>query len=467
MSKIFLPLILSLAFSSVFAQQEAIQRFLKTPALRHASVGISVIRLADGKEVAAWQPDRSMVPASTLKALTTATSIRLLGASYRIPTTVAYTGEINNSLLTGSLIIEGNGDPSLGSRYDKRGRDAFFSEMTDALRKAGIRKIAGGVIGDDRKLPEEGVMPGWLWEDLGNYYAAGIYGLNYGDNMFEIVLNTSRKGQQPTVARIKPEIKGLKINNRLLDRATTSDSAYIYGAPYEPVRYIYGAVPHTKAEFTIKGDLPNPPLQTAQFATDYLRAQGIACSCEPVSGRQLEASGDGLATARKELLTYYSQPLSNLIRQTNLYSLNLYAEGLLRQLSPRAPAAIQRMLRYWEEQGLDTGGLFLYDGSGLSPSNRITAGFLSNMMLKMKDDEAFVASLPLAGTEGTVRSFLQGTPYAGKARLKSGYIKQVIGYTGYIEGKQKYAVTVLVNNASGSSRELRKAIEKLLTEMNL
>lgn len=467
MRKNVLPLILLFTFSTLFAQQEAIQRFLKTPALRHASVGISVIRLSDGKEVAAWDADRSMVPASTLKSLTTATAIRLLGDSYRIPTTVSYTGEIKNGQLNGELIIEGNGDPSLGSRYDKREKNAFFSGINEALKKVGVKQISGRVIGDDRKLPEEGVMPGWIWEDLGNYYAAGIYGLNYGDNTFEIVLNTSRKGMQPTVARTNPKIKGLKINNRLLTKSTTSDSAYIYGAPYEPVRYIYGAVPHTKPEFTIKGDLPNPPLQTAQFATDYLRSQGITCTQEPVSARQYVEEGGSIDTARKTLFTYNSLPLSHLIRQTNVHSFNLYAEGVLRQLAPQAPDAIRRMLQYWKEQGLDTNGLFVYDGSGLSPSNRITAGFLSQMMLKMKDNQAFVSSLPVAGTEGTVRTFLQNTPYAGKARLKSGTIKQVVGYTGYIEGKQRYAVTVLVNNASGSNRELRKAIEKLLVEMNL
>lgn len=445
-------------------KQAAIGRFMERACMKHASVGISVIRLADGKTVAEWQPEQSLVPASTLKTLTTATVLRMFRPDYRIATSVAYSGYIKDSVLRGALYIQGGGDPSLGSRYDGRGRNAFFEGMLGALRKAGIKRIEGEVIGDDTGFSKEGVMPGWTWEDMGNYYAAGIYGLNFGDNLFEIVLDTSRKGMQPVVKRTHPAIPGLKIVNRLLSKATSFDSAYIYGPPYEATRYLYGALPRSKPEFTIKGDLPDPTLQTAQFARAYLQSNGVVCTAEATCVRMVSAARE---TARKEVYRFYSRPLSHLVKQTNVHSLNLYAEGLLRQIAPEAPVAIERMLRYWQQEGLDTAGLFLYDGSGLSPSNRLTAGFLSRLMVAMKGDTAFVASLPIAGKEGTVGSFLKDTPYSGKAYLKSGTIKQVIAYTGYIDGKERYAVTILVNNATCSNREVRKAIEKLLVEMSL
>ncbi|MEG1722119.1 MAG: D-alanyl-D-alanine carboxypeptidase/D-alanyl-D-alanine-endopeptidase [Bacteroidales bacterium] len=448
------------------AQQVALQRFVSHPCMKYASIGVSVIRLSDGKEVAAWHPEQALVPASTLKVLTTATALRRLGADYRITTTLEYSGVIKDSILHGKLFIRGGGDPALGSRYDKRERNAFFEGMLNALRNAGIKQINQELVGDDRALPEEGVMPGWSWEDLGNYYAAGIYGLNFGDNMFEIVLDTSCKGIQPTVKSMRPNIPGLKINNRLLPRPTSFDSAYLYGAPYASERYLYGAVPQSGSEFTIKGDLPDPPLQTAQFARDYLVAHGIICKGNAVSAREYDLKGD-ISEERKVLWKYYSQPLAEIARQTNVHSLNLYAEGLLRQIAPSAPVAIEQMVRYWKKRGLDTNGLFIYDGSGLSPSNRLTAGFLSGLMYQMRADEIFVKSLPVAGKEGTVSSFLKNSVYSGKARLKSGSIKQVVAYTGYIDGKDKYAVSILVNNATCSSREVRKAIEKLLTEMSL
>lgn len=448
------------------AQQVALQRFVSHSCMKYASIGVSIIRLSDGKEVASWHPEQALVPASTLKVLTTATALRRLGADYRMATVMEYSGEIKDSILYGKLFIRGSGDPTLGSRYDKRGRNAFFEGMLKALRNAGIKQVNQDLIGDDRILPEEGVMPGWSWEDLGNYYAAGIYGLNFGDNMFEIVLDTSHKGKQPIVKSLRPHVPGLKIHNRLLPRPTSFDSAYLYGAPYAMERYLYGAIPQSGATFTIKGDLPDPPLQTVQFVRDYLMAHGIICKGDVVSARNSGLKGE-IPEDRKVLWKYYSQPLTEITRQTNVHSLNLYAEGLLRQIAPSAPVAIEQMVRYWKKQGLDANGLFIYDGSGLSPSDRVTARFLSGLMYQMREDEAFVRSLPVVGKEGTVSSFLKNTVYSGKARLKSGSIKQVVAYTGYIDGKDKYAVTILVNNATCSSREVRKAIEKLLTEMSL
>lgn len=467
-----LSLFLGIGAGEMQGQQGAVDRFVATKGFEHASVGLSVIRLSDGKAMASYGQERSLVPASVQKAITTATALRLLGDTCRIPTCVAYSGRIVEGVLRGDLIIRGGGDPSLGSKYDSRQPTALFQQIGAALKSEGITAIAGRIIGDESALDQEGIVPGWSWEDMGNYYAAGVYGLNYRDNLYELLLDTSEKGKKPIVKGIKPAIDGLRIHNMLLPVSTSFDSAYLYGAPFSGDRFLYGAVPHKGAVFTVKGDMPEPALQTAQLAADYLKEHGfgIAGGCE--SYRTLCEKGETVPRPAKQLLCFYSEPLRELARQTNVHSINLFAEGLLRQIGlaqgvGSTQEGIGKMIAYWKGRGLDTSGLFLYDGSGLSPSNRVTASFLTALMREMKDERAFVSSLPVAGVEGTVGSFLRATPLRGKARLKSGTIKQVISYTGYIDGKERYAMAVLVNNASCSNREVRRAIEKMLVEMNL
>lgn len=475
MEKTFIGILCFLSFCgfTVEAQINAIADFLKTDGLKHASVGISVVRLSDGKQIATYQSDLSLIPASTQKVVTTATALQLYSPAERIATQVGYSGSVNQQgVLNGDFIIRGGGDPSLASRYNSRKPDHFLNEILEALQKNGIREISGRVIGDESVLGFEGVSPGWLWEDLGNYYAAGVYGLNYADNLFELTLDTSVKGKQPTIKSIAPQIPGLIIRNHLQNFATNTDSAYLYGAPFSNERFLYGAVPQKKTEFKIKGDLPEPALTLAQRVTEYLQNHLIPVAGRAASGRVLRQNGAFIPQIESLLLTYYSDSFAEMAKQTNCYSLNLYAEALLRQIALTGKCSsvgdgVRIMTQYWQKRGIDTGGVALLDGCGLSPSNRITASFLTSLLYQMKDNRAFVESLPLAGVEGTVNGFLRNTPLQGKARLKSGTLRRVLAYTGYIDGTEKYAVAILVNNATCSNRSLRKAMEKMLTEIVL
>jgi serine-type D-Ala-D-Ala carboxypeptidase/endopeptidase (penicillin-binding protein 4) len=114
--------------------------------------------------------------------------------------------------------------------------------------------------------------------------------------------------------------------------------------------------------------------------------------------------------------------------------------------------------------------LFQHDGCGMSPMNGVSPRFfvqlLTYMRTQSKYKEAFFASLPVAGKTGTVKRLLAGTPLAGKVRAKSGSIRRVLCYSGYIElGEKEYAFSIMVNNYTGSSSNTRKAIEALLLSL--
>jgi D-alanyl-D-alanine carboxypeptidase/D-alanyl-D-alanine-endopeptidase (penicillin-binding protein 4) len=440
---------------------QAFRTFIQNKALRHAGIGFKAVDLATGKPFAAYNEQISLTPASNMKLLTTATALTVLGKEFCFETPLFYDGTIQNGILEGNLYLQGSGDPTLGSEHFAESKEAFLLRYLDGIREAGIRSVTGSVIVLDHLFGyDKGVSPQWLYEDLGNYYAPGIYGISVFDNMYRVYLQSYSPGTKTSLLSMEPEIKGIFFTNDVVAGETNSEESYISGFPFASERRLYGAIPANRSSFPLKGDIPDPGLFLANYFTVYLQENGIEVKGEGNTARL----GAPVPENRNILATVQSPALDSIVRIVNVKSNNHYAEHLFRLLNLVKNVDIPA---YWEEKGLDASALFMYDGSGLSPLNAVSAGFLTDLLVYMDQAEgssgAFFQSLPLAGKEGTVASFLKNTPLAGKARIKSGSITGVQSYSGYIEKDGKrYAFSLIINRFSGKRTELRKAIEQLL-----
>ena len=436
---------------SAFAQNP-VSVFIDNNLHRNANISISVNDLKTNKAVLTFRSGNATIPASTMKLVTTAAALELLGAGYQFTTTLQTDGSITpDSILNGNLYIHGSGDPTLGS--SKLGNAAFLTDWVTAVRKAGIRQINGDVIADATALDTEGVNPKWLWEDIGNYFAAGAYGIAYKDNTFEMELKSGAAGTTPEIIKITPSIPELTFKNYLKSTAIRFDSAYFYGAPSDNQRSIYGEIPANKPVFRIKGDIPRPGLVLARDFLWKLKSAGIS-----VSGKATDEVPSG---NRKVIYTHKSPFLSEMIKEINQNSNNHYAEHLFRHLALQGgkPAsstdAAKRISRFWQSKGLPVSELYQYDGSGLSPVNAVSANFLVSLLTymdKSKNSTIFKSSLPVAGKSGTLTNFLKNTALDGKVQAKSGTFNRVKSYAGYISsnGKQ-FAFAIIVNNPNASS----------------
>jgi D-alanyl-D-alanine carboxypeptidase/D-alanyl-D-alanine-endopeptidase (penicillin-binding protein 4) len=451
----------------------------KSPLLQSATVGVEVAEVRpDGSLRTVYSHDagRALMPASTLKLVSTATALRVCGAQTTVETCVGWTGTLTpEGILQGDVVIRGGGDATLASEWDARSPQTFVREAVQTLLRAGVRRVEGRVVGDGSLWSDAGVSPDWTWEDMGNYYAAGIYGLNYGANVYRLVLDTSRRGRQPRVLRTEPTVPRLTFDNRLAAAPCSYDSAYIYGAPHESVRRLEGAVPQRVATFTLRGDVPDPPLLAAAELRRSLVEAGIDVVGEVVSDYDLRAAGETVPRMTHEGYVYRSASIADMARRTNVWSQNLLAEMMLRLAADtldaegRTAGWKQRagvVLDYWRRQGLDLQGVRMYDGCGLSPNDRVTPRFLTQLLARMRGEAAFVASLPRVGSEGTVRNFGTGTTLEGNARLKSGTTKQVVAYAGYVYGRggRQWVVAVVVNNYEGTAAEVRRLVAAALAE---
>ncbi len=454
---------------------------LQAPYMRGASFSLVVKDVQEGKTVYSYDTDRLQSPASVLKTVATATALEILGEDYRYPTTLEYDGILENGTLEGNLYIKGSGDPSLGSSHFAPGQNKFLSTWIAALQKAGIKHITGSVISDESIFDTEGVSIKWLREDMGNYYAPGSYGISIFDNMYKLSLQTGAAGTRPVLKGTEPDIPFIRFKNYLKAAPVSSDSAYIIGAPLDDVRYLYGVLPANREAYVLKGDIPDPALYLARYLTDQLQQKGIRVDGSPSCYRIEVEENRWKKGERKEIVTTYSPTLREIASVCNHVSHNLYADALVKtvglQYKPRRNEMIssfgrgvQVVKEYWEKKGLDVFPLRMNDGSGLAPADKVSAGFMGELLVYMATEsavsDAFIASLPQAGIEGSVRNFLKGSKLQGKAHLKSGGITGVRSYAGYItkDGKT-YAVAVFSNNYSCPMSRMTRALEKLLLQL--
>ena len=316
---------------------------------------------------------------------------------------------------------------------------------------------------------------------MGNYYAPGSYGISIFDNMYKLSLQTGAAGTRPVLKGTEPDIPFIRFKNYLKAAPVSSDSAYIIGAPLDDVRYLYGVLPANREAYVLKGDIPDPALYLARYLTDLLQQKGIRVDGSPSCYRIEVEENRWKKGERKEIVTTYSPTLREIASVCNHVSHNLYADALVKtvglQYKPRRNEMIssfgrgvQVVKEYWEKKGLDVFPLRMNDGSGLAPADKVSAGFMGELLVYMATEsavsDAFIASLPQAGIEGSVRNFLKGSKLQGKAHLKSGGITGVRSYAGYItkDGKT-YAVAVFSNNYSCPMSRMTRALEKLLLQL--
>ena len=431
-------------------------------------MSVLVQNMTTGEVIDEYRSDKVVPPASVMKLLTTAACLETMGPGFRFPTILEYTGSIENGMLYGDLYVHGGCDPSLGWQ----GKTAFFTQWIKAVRAAGIKRIEGAVIADMTMLDGEAQNPGWLCEDAGNYYAPGIFALNYYGNTMNIVLKSGEPGTVATVMKTEPQVDDIRFINRVRCDRIQYDGAFVSGLPYSNERYLTGAVPSNLGTFGVKGDLPNPGLLLARHFTAKLREAGIAVAREA----DYLPDYNPLLPKRHELYIHYSEPLSELIKETNINSNNLYAEALFRYLGTRytLPGTIhnsQDLLRdYWRRRGVAVQNAIIKDGCGLAPQDAISAKAfvqLLTIMSRSKNQEAWIASLPVSGKTGTLKSLCPGTALEGRIHAKSGTIAGTKNFAGYIDmpNGDTWVFAILINSAPGKAKNIQYVIQQYLLDL--
>jgi D-alanyl-D-alanine carboxypeptidase/D-alanyl-D-alanine-endopeptidase (penicillin-binding protein 4) len=465
--------------------ETAISNLSKDPVLQQGGLGIAVVQATTGKMVASYQPDLLLTPASVVKVLTTAMALDVLGADYRFKTELLYDGAIDSKgTLTGNIYIKGYGDPTLGSPEwntleqlpPVTTADGIVNDWVQAIRKKGIRRVEGHIVGDATYFEPDMPAPTWQWNDIGNYYGSGASGLNFHDNLYYADFKLSPSAaQSPTLLGTHPFIPYLSLDNQLTTGAKGSgDNAYIFGSPYTYNRYVEGTLPLGSGTMTIKGSIPDPAYFAAFQLMEGLRKAGIVTTQAATTQlEQLRAANTSSAPTHL-LHTHYSPPLSDIVTRTNVESVNLYAECMMKAMAVRLRGAgtndygVQEITNYWRNRGVDVDGMTLYDGCGLSPRNVLSSSQMVQIMRKIAIDTkistAFTQSLAVAGQSGTLKTLLKGSKAEGNLRGKSGSMTGVRSYTGYVKTRSGSPMVfcLIANNFACTGAQARQKLEVVM-----
>ena len=420
---------------------------LKRAAIPTTAVGIQVQEIASGRTLLALNPAQPLNPASTMKLITTDAALELLGPTYTFTTQVWTRGQRVGDQINGDLIVRGSGDPKLVLEN--------FWLLLRKIRAAGIRSVHGDLLLDR--------------------------------SVFANAVNDPAQFDGDPLKPYNAAPDALLLNYHALAVHLAPDSAHgSVQITADPMLYRYPIKAPALAPGPCVGDWRQPI--TAQFGSSGASFDGaFAAGCgdktweihpyqlsrnryfelvfrqlwSELGGTLDGAVTDGVAGSDASLLTQWDSPtVPELIRDTNKFSNNVMARQLFLALGgtaqPASVAASRAAVEKWlAEKGIDSSGLVLENGAGLSRIERVPAALLSQLLVNAfaaPTMPELISSLPLVGYDGTMQKRLRGQGVAGRAHIKSGSLQEVRSIAGYVlaaSGK-RYAVVFIINHPNAA-----------------
>lgn len=443
-------------------------------ALAQAMIAVEIRDVETNKSVVSINANKSMIPASIQKLLTTGVALEILDSSYKFVTSIGYRGDIDScGVLRGDLIVNGGGDPTLGSMFFSNGRPrmSFIYDWINYVKTSGITAIDGCIIINATHYDNWPVVDTWTYEDLGNYYGAGIYSLTMFDNICELhFASPAKNGMKTTFKHSWPQLNNLVLVNHVVS-GPGGDNAYVFQSPTSNKMIVRGSITANSDDFVVKACIPDPPEVFASLFSKALDSIGIRQFSAPIVVTDGEEIPDGEFC---ELFVHYSPIVKRIAEQTNFHSVNLFAEHLLRETGwcwsgvGSTEEGTRALHDFFKKKQISTIGVQIVDGSGLSRFNLVTASFMVEMLVYFKKQSpyssVFYNSLPRAGQTGTMDNFGKKSTLVGKVRAKTGSMTRVKNLAGYIETRSGkiLAFTIMANNYSCGGARIKQFQESIL-----
>jgi D-alanyl-D-alanine carboxypeptidase/D-alanyl-D-alanine-endopeptidase (penicillin-binding protein 4) len=439
---------------ATFAQplNAKVERAIADQQLGSSTVGVYVVDLQTGDELAAVAPDALFIPASNMKLLTSAAALIVLGEEFVFRTEVYRSGD--------DLLVVGSGDPALADPHLLEEMNLSVEDFLDVW----AREIAARasdvafdeILIDDRIFDAPAPHPDWPVDQLNRWYCAEVSGLNFHTNVLSVHLAPGAGGGPP---RLETEPRAEWLTPRNLAKTTRRgrNTAWVARDLGSNEMTVYGDVRWSTAE-PVRVAVRNPSLVFGQVLAERLAPAGA----EPRPARRVAPDED---PPRDALLLAVETDLAETLRRCNVDSHNLYAEALFKRLASEVTGSqgdwhagvavmrmvLQQLLESARHVSVATNAV-VADGSGMSRENRLTPRLLARWLEAVAASDAarpFIESLPVAGSEGTLRRRFRGEQPELEVRAKSGYLSGVSCLSGYIlddAGTPRVAFAVMVNN---------------------
>jgi D-alanyl-D-alanine carboxypeptidase/D-alanyl-D-alanine-endopeptidase (penicillin-binding protein 4) len=466
--------------------------------------GVEIEELESGRVVYSHEADQLFTPASNTKLFTTAAALALIGPDYRIRTT-AESASVPDKYgrLSGDLVLVGRGDPNLSGRslpFNLKTQRPLspahvLEEMADQVVAHGVKVIDGDIVADDSYFVYERYGEGWTQDDLVWEWGAPVSALAINDNVVYVnILPAERVGEHAFVS-ISPFAEYYRIDNRVLTSpaGTGPRRVFIQRQPGSTQLEIWGNIPLDDAGIGEALALEEPAEFCARLFWELLEKRGVILYGRTRARHTAMASLDTFTVTANApmgggdetppilpspvvLAEHDSPPLGLDIQVINKVSQNLHAEMLLRLLGR------EKGLRGSIAGGLDVLRGFLaladvrpeeyafYDGSGLSRENLVSPRATVKLLrfaAQQSWGAEYMASLPVAGVDGTLASRFKTLPPTAMLRAKTGSLEHVNVLSGYLttgEG-ERLVFSIMGNNLTLTNKKATEVLDEIVGEV--
>ena len=418
-------------------------------------IGLSVRDLSNDKLIYEHNGDINLCPASSLKTITTGIALNHLGPAYTFRTTLSLT-VINEDTC---LVIAGSGDPTLGSMrffQQENAHNILHNLIDDLLNQQQIMSIKRVYV-DRGNWPTNPVPADYGHEDLGKYYGAVAHSINLNENILRAYLQREKSYDQPWSLQLVPDIHTTldTIVYEVKD-SSASSLALIYPMGTSSI-LVRGKMRHGYWRMRMESALHNPETTALLILQQKLASLG---------NKTVEIGGNFPSHEHKtiELVHYDSPRLDSIAHKTNMYSVNVFADGLMKKLMIHENLSTPQDIveSYAKEHGIFKINCRITDGSGLSRSNIVSTNLMTrliNSFAKYQPHSDFQNSLAILGDEGTLETLVaEESPAKGKVFAKSGGLTGVLSYTGIAQTQQGkwLSFSLIINHHIAKNEHLRK-----------
>lgn len=421
---------------------------------------------ATGQTLLAQNSQRYFTPASNTKLFTTALALAKLGPEHRFRTTIETTGSVDRfGRLLGDLVLVARGDPNLSNRkfpfLEKAERDGppdkVLAVLADQVVARGIHHVEGSLVVNDGYFPPDRYPPGWAIDDMVAGYGAPVSALVVNDNTLAVEVRPGDQENDAAWFAVEPWADFYEFRNLVRTGAQgTRPRVAIAREPGSRMVTLEGTVPLGGSPQQATLAIEEPAEFAAALLKRLLEARGVR-----VYGRVRADHSPWTGEGASVLAEHTSPPLIEAVRLINKVSQNLHAEVLLRVVgraetgegTTEAGLRVARALL--AEIGIADEDVVLFDGSGLSRRNLVTPEAVVKLLAwaaKQPWWEAYLATLPVAGVDGTLAERMKAGSPAQRIQGKTGSLGNVNSLSGFattLSGKR------LVFSIFGNHHNLR------------
>jgi len=478
--------------------ERRIRSILNENVARQAHVGVEVVSLRTGKRIAAIDPDKRFVPASTAKLFPAAAALARLAPDFKYRTTVETAAAVTpDGRVQGDLALVGRGDPNLSGRvlpYNGttervRPPTLAFDDLAAQVARRGVHIVEGNLVVDNTYFVSQPFGQGWTLDDLQWGYGAPVTALALNDNVIVFRIRPGARAGAPVLIELEPPTTRFQIENKVLtvERNRRSPASArqltIDRRPGSTVVRLWGELREGSPEWSGALAMDDPAPIAGEVFRDALSRNKIEVrgtirtrELYPAEVADLERADPPRSAGATVLATLDSLPLADSLKVILKVSQNLHAEMLLRTLGRErrgvgsVEAGLSEIAEFLKETGINPDDVLVRDGSGLSRQNLVTPSAMTALLRAMYDSphrDLWLDLLPVAGTDGSLQNRLNGRAVAARVRAKTGGLAGVSALAGYAPNASGdlLAFTIFINHHNLTPGPATGLIDRIVREI--